>query len=495
MPVTPILEARALEKSFDGVRALRGVSFDVRAGEVHALVGENGAGKSTLIRALTGAIHPDRGTITVDRQSFRALDPAKARLLGIVPIYQQPALFPDLTVAENIELSRGAPHPLSRVSRGDARAKAQLILERIGAVIDPQEPAGGLSMARQQLLEIAKAVDANARILILDEPTASLGENDKDRLFTIIRTLRAAGAAIIYISHRLEEIFSLSDRVTVLRDGESVATQPTSELDSATLVRLMVGREMKTLFPERIPPKAAKVLEVRGVRGVDFDIAAGEILGLAGLVGSGRTRLAEALFGLSPDPRGEIRIDGRPLKILSSRDAVHHGIAYVPEDRRRYGVVMEMSISQNITLADLRAISKYGVIRFRREREIAGEYLRRLNTKAPSVDTLVRFLSGGNQQKVALSRWLLTTPRVLILDEPAQGIDVGAKAEVYSIISSLAADGLAILLISSDLPEIVGLSDRVAVMRHGHIEMILNRSEAAPERIMHIALGQLGGQP
>jgi rhamnose transport system ATP-binding protein len=478
------------------VRALNGVSLDVRLGEVHALVGENGAGKSTLIKTFAGAIAPDSGQIFINECEAGALTPAKSRHLGIAVIYQQPALFPDLTVAENIAMARESGRLWSRVRWNQRNDHAAKLLARIGANIRPKALVSSLSMPEQQLVEIAKALDAEARVVIMDEPTASLGEQDAQNLFRVVRELRAKQCAIIYISHRFEELFALADRVTVLRDGESLGTFPISEVTSAELIRLMVGRELSATFPKRDCAIGNPILEVRnvrcrqrGVHDVSLTLRRGEILGLAGLVGAGRTQFAETLFGLFPADGGSIHLEGTPVTITSPQQAVQLGIAYVPEDRRRHGVIMDFPISLNSTLASLDQVSHRGFLRFELEDRLARDYYDRFRVKAPSVETPVKNLSGGNQQKVSLARWLMTSPRVLILDEPTQGIDVGAKSEIYALIGELASRGIAILLISSELPEILGLSDRIAVMHQGTIAGTLDRGEADAHCVMELALG------
>lgn len=494
----PLLQLDAVHKAFGAVQALKGVSFDLRAGEVHALLGENGAGKSTLIKVVTGAHAPDRGTVTVAGQRVRHLSPAAAQKLGIACIYQQPALFPDLSVAENISLRLEPPAAFRRVAWPARRARSAQLLERIGADLSPETEVRSLSMPQQQLVEIACAVGAGARILILDEPTASLTPPEVRLLFKIVRDLRAGGVGLVYISHRLEEIFELADRVTVLRDGESVATREVraAALTEAELIRLMVGREVSTIFPppEGEPGEVALALanvgcSAGGVRGISLEVRAGEIVGLAGLVGAGRTELARVLFGLTPADAGEIRLHGRSLRLRSPAEAVAQGIAYVPEDRRRHGVILEMPVAANVTLAILDRIARGGWLDAAAERRTALDFLARLDIKADGPDALVGSLSGGNQQKVALARWLATQPRLLILDEPTQGVDVGAKSEIHRLIRRLAARGMAVLLISSDLPEIIGLSDRIAVMRGGTIVAQLpGRSD--PHIVMAAALGQ-----
>ena len=499
--MNPILEAVNIRKSFGGVRALKGVSLDVHPGEVHALVGENGAGKSTLIKILTGAVIPDDGTIRLDGEVVQELTPAKSRRLGISVIYQQPALFPDLTVAENIALAKDSGSLWRRIRWDERNTHAAELLSRVGSSIKPQTAVSSLSMPEQQLVEIAKALDADSKVVIMDEPTASLGERDTQNLYRIVNELRGNGCALIYISHRFEELFALADRVTVLRDGESLGTFPMSDMTSESLIRLMVGRELETIFPKRDHTPGECILDVqhvscksRGLHDVSLTLRRGEVLGMAGLVGSGRTQFAETLFGLSPADGGTVTVSGKQVRITSPSQAVELGLAYVPEDRRSHGVVMDFPIALNTTLASLGKISNGGFLEFNEERRFAGEYFERFRVKAPSVDTPVRSLSGGNQQKVSLARWLMTEPQILILDEPTQGIDVGAKSEIYGLISELAERGLAILLISSELPEILGLSDRIAVMHKGRVAGVLNSSEADAHRVMELALGHGAAQ-
>jgi rhamnose transport system ATP-binding protein len=494
-----LLQAFDIQKHFGAVKALKGVSFDLLAGEVHALVGENGAGKSTLIKVLTGAVEPDSGLVLFEDQAIEENSPAKARALGIGVIYQQPALFPNLSVAENIALARVSAAPWKRVNWRARREHAARLLERIGAKIKPEAIAGGLSMPEQQLVEIAKAVDAEAKVLIMDEPTASLGDQDAENLFRLIGELRKKGTGIIYISHRFEELFRLADRVTVLRDGNSIQTCTMAGVTTADLIRMMVGRDLETVFPKHEAQFGETMLEVRnlscralGVKNVSLSIKRGEVLGLAGLIGSGRTQLAQALFGLAEVDSGEVSIGGDRTKIDSPADAVRAGLAYVPEDRRRHGVILDMSIAENSTLASLGKISDtIGFLNPGEEKRLASETIKQLGVKTPSAGTLCRNLSGGNQQKVALGRWLMTDPKVLILDEPTQGIDVGAKSEIYRLIGELAHKGLAILLISSETSEILALSDRVAVMAKGAIAGTLERSEATAEAILELALGHV----
>jgi rhamnose transport system ATP-binding protein len=493
-----LLELRAIHKSFGAVRALRGVSFDLRAGEVHALLGENGAGKSTLIKVITGAHAPDSGSIVVGGSEYSGLDPAQARAVGIVCIYQQPALFPDLSVAENIGLRLRAHGPWERLDWRKLYTDAAALLERVGAQIPPDREVRALSMPEQQLLEIACAIGSGARIVIMDEPTASLTHREQALLHGVVRELRTAGVGVIYISHRLEEVFALADRVTVLRDGESVGTRRAAEVTEAELIRWMVGREMAGVFPERSKRVGPEILSVRGlecralgVSKVTFTLAAGEVLGFAGLVGAGRTELARVLFGLTEPDAGEVTLRGLSFRPRSPQDAIRQGLAYVPEDRRRHGVVLPMAICENVTMAAQPRLFPGGWIRFGREREVAAARMDALRVKASGPSAPGGALSGGNQQKIAFARWLETAPSVLILDEPTQGVDVGAKAEIYRIIRELAESGMAVLMISSDLPEVIGMADRIAVMRAGTIVAMLPGG-STPETVMAAALGQSG---
>ncbi|MCX6596815.1 MAG: sugar ABC transporter ATP-binding protein [Acidobacteria bacterium] len=437
-----LLQARGITKSFGAVRALRGVDFAATAGEVHALVGENGAGKSTLIKVLTGALEADSGVVE--------------RAGSVAAVYQQPALFGELSVTENLALAveRGRVKGLINWRAREARAKELLSLA--GAEIDPRRLASTLSLPEQQLVEIAKALGTDARTLIFDEPTASLSQHDAARLFRIIADLKARGTGIVYISHRLEEIFEIADRVTVLRDGESVAERPMAAVTRTDLVTLMAGRELSAPAPPSGKVPGEVVLEARGLK-----VRKGEIVGLAGLVGAGRTELALELF-----ERGEA--------------------ALVPEDRRQHGVIGAMTVAENVTLASLRSL----MLDFGAEQKSALDYQARLGIKTASVNALVDHLSGGNQQKVALARWLATSPRALVLDEPTQGVDVGAKAEIHRVIRELAGQGMAILVISSELPEVLALSDRIAVMRRGEIVAIRERGQADQHQLLDLMLGE-----
>jgi len=516
-----LLQLSKIKKSFLAVRALKGVSFDLKAGEVHALLGENGAGKSTLIKVITGAHQPDGGTIHINGQLIERLTPASAHKLGVAAIYQQPALFPDLSVAENIALGLESPSSFRRVRWGERLTRARELLQRVGAEIDPETEIRQLSMPQQQLVEIARALGTGAKILIMDEPTASLTNKEVKLLYEVVRKLREQNVGIIYISHRLEEIFQIADRVTVLRDGESVGTRfvcrsrreealtekpeisqslvtSAPALTESELIKMMVGREVSTIYPPS-ESKASEVVlslqnlgcSISGVNNVSFDIRAGEIFGLAGLVGAGRTELARILFGITPADSGKILLNGKPIQISSPQDAINLGIGYVPEDRRRHGVILEMSVAQNTTMAIHPKIFPGTWLRFGAEREMAEKFIRDLSIKTFSPDSLAGTLSGGNQQKVALSRWLATGPKVLILDEPTQGVDVGAKSEIHKLIRRLAAKGLAVLMISSDLPEVLGMSDRIGVMRGGTLTGILDGKTTDAHSVMAAALGQM----
>jgi rhamnose transport system ATP-binding protein len=488
----PVLEVEGLEKSFPGVRALAGVRFDVRAGEVHALLGENGAGKSTLIKIVSGVYRPDAGEIRIDGREVRFAGPQEAQSAGIATVYQELLLFPDLTVAENVFLGHAPRTRWGGIDWRAMRAKAAEILASLEIhELDVAAPVSALSVANRQRVEIAKALSLNARVLILDEPTAALPEADALRLFAIVRHLRARGVGVVYISHRMAEIFALADRVTVLRDGAYVATKPVAATSEPELIAMMVGRTIEQLFPKVAARVGEPVLEVRDlvsppvVRGVSLSVRAGEIVGLAGLIGSGRSELAQTVFGILPASSGEIRLAGRPVRVASAREAKRHGIAYVPEDRATQGVIRPMSLRHNVSLAVLRRIARRWFIDRGAEEELAADAIARFAIRARGPEQIVGKLSGGNQQKVVLGKWLATRPKLLIMDEPTRGIDVGAKAEIHRLMGELAAQGLAVLMISSELPEVLGMSDRILVMREGRIAAEFARGEADQETIAH----------
>lgn len=490
-----ILRVTALTKNYAGVRALRNGSLDLRAGEVNALIGENGAGKSTLTKIITGAIAADSGELKIFGNVVGTNDPNMARSLGISAVYQQPALFPDLTVAENIALALEQGQRGIRVNWKQRRENARRLLAAVGSDLDPDRLANTLSMAEQQIVEIARAIGADAKILLMDEPTALLSDREVNNLFALIRKLRVQGVAMVYISHRLDEILSIADRITVLRDGETVAVRHASDVTKPELIQLMVGRSIESVFPKREVPIGDVALQVSGLhhadvglRDISFEVRSGEILGFAGLVGSGRTELARTLFGLTP-ASSDVIVFGNAVKIDSPADAIAAGIAYLPEDRRQHGVVLEMPIAQNVSMADLSQVSRNGFIQRHTEEELANRYRESLRVKAPDVHVTAGSLSGGNQQKVALSRWLATKPKIMILDEPTQGVDVGSKAEIHELIMELAEQGMAVILISSELPEVMGMSDRIAVFHQGTIAGVLQRDACTQERLMALAFG------
>jgi ABC-type sugar transport system ATPase subunit len=486
----PLLKLEGITKGFPGVQALRGVEFDVRPGEVHALLGENGAGKSTLIKLISGVHRPDTGTISMDGKPVHFASPMDAQRAGIATIFQELLLFPELTVAENIFIGHAPRRPWGGVDWPTMRAKAGEILASLDIHdLDPGAVVGALTVGNRQRVEIAKALSQNARVLIMDEPTAALTEADVEHLFRIVRLLRQRGVGIVYISHRLVEVFELADRVTVLRDGAYVMTRDVAATSEGELISAMVGRTIDQLFPKSEVPIGEPVLELRdlALRGsiepTSLTLRAGEIVGLAGLVGSGRSELAQIVFGITPATSGEIRLAGTFVRIDSAGQAKRLGIAYVPEDRGVQGLIKPMRIRENVSLAVLRRIARGWFIDGKAEADLAGDAIRRFGVRAPGPETVVGKLSGGNQQKVVLAKWLATKPRVLIMDEPTRGIDVGAKAEIHRLMSELAGQGLAILMISSELPEIMGMSDRILVMREGRLVGEFSRAEATQELV------------
>jgi ABC-type sugar transport system ATPase subunit len=494
-----VLQLSDISKSFPGVRALSNIQFDVRAGEVHALLGENGAGKSTLIKIMSGVHRAHSGAMTLDGKPVVFNSPEEAQKAGIATIYQELLLFPELTVAENIFMGHAPKGRFGGIDWRKMRERARELLHSLDIRdLDPGALVGALSVGNRQRVEIAKALSHNARILIMDEPTAALTEHDVERLFRIVRLLRERGVGVVYISHRLEEVFLLADRVTVLRDGEFVATKPVAETDHQDLVEMMVGRRIEALFPKLEAKLGPVMLELQNIvrnpatKGVSLKLRAGEILGIAGLVGSGRSELAEIIFGMTPAESGVICIDGKAVTIGSPSDAKHLGIAYVPEDRGRQGLVRPMPISQNVSLASLGRIRKGLFLDRAAEDQLAKESVEKFRIRASGIDQIVGKLSGGNQQKVGLSKWLATEPRILIMDEPTRGIDVGAKAEIHRLMSELAQKGLAIIMISSELPEIMGMSDRILVMRAGRIVAEVARADATQENIAAAMMSDAG---
>ncbi|MEU7784446.1 sugar ABC transporter ATP-binding protein [Amycolatopsis sp. NPDC049159] len=492
----PLLEVRGVTKSFGAVAAVAGVSFGLYAGEAHALVGENGAGKSTIVKMLAGVHKPDDGTLLMDGRPVEFGSPADAKAAGIAVIYQEPTLFPDLSVAENIVMGRHPRAGFGRIDRAAIRAEAERLFSRLGVRIDPARPARGLSIADQQIVEIAKALSADARVLVMDEPTAALTQIEVERLFTVARTLRQEGAAIMFISHRFEEITELCQRVTIMRDGKHVSTDPLDDVTVDEMVKRMVGRDLDALFPKQDVEPGAVVLEVEGLardgvfRDISFSVRAGEIVAFAGLVGSGRSEVVQAVFGVDERDAGVVKVSGKKLKPHSSRVAMGAGMALVPEDRRQQGLIMDLSIERNVTLPRSRALSKLGFLTGASERQEARRWTERLRTKYRRLGDPVGTLSGGNQQKVVLAKWLAMAPKVLIVDEPTRGIDVGTKAEVHRLMSALAAEGVAIVMVSSELPEVLGMADRVLVMREGRIVAELPRADATEDAVMFAAMGQ-----
>ncbi|MDR6417063.1 sugar ABC transporter ATP-binding protein [Pseudarthrobacter sulfonivorans] len=495
VPPVPVLELRGIHKSFGAVKALQGANLSLYRGEVTALVGENGAGKSTMVKTLAGLHQQDRGEVILNGEEISFRDPLHAREAGIAVIYQEPTMFPDLTVAENIFMGRQPLGSFRRIDRKAMRQQALELFSQLGVKIDPDRIAQGLSIADQQVVEIAKAISLDARILIMDEPTAALSGVEVQRLFTVTRTLQARGAAVLFISHRFEEVFALADWITVMRDGAHVATAAASELTVDQVIRQMVGRDVASLFPKQDAEIGDVTLEVRNLsrRGVfhdvSFTVRSGEIVGLSGLVGAGRSEVARAIFGIDKYDTGAVIVHNHPLKALSPKASMAAGIGFVPEDRRKQGLVMELNVSRNLTLTLRKRLSRFGLLSSKSEASTTNEWAKKLQIKAGSPESPISTLSGGNQQKVVLGKWLATGPKILIIDEPTRGIDVGTKSEVHRLISELAGTGLAVLMISSELPEILGMSDRVLVMHEGRITAELSRSEATEETVMTAATG------
>lgn len=497
---SPLLQMRGICKRFVGVTALDHVDVSAYAHEVHALMGENGAGKSTLMKILSGVYRHDEGTITLAGEAISPTDPRAAQALGIAIIHQELNQVPELTVAENFFLGRELKKGFGIVDDARMRQQAKHWLAELGIAVDPGKPLRNLRIAERQLLEIAKAISLNAKVLVMDEPTTALNAEEVHRLFEVVSRLRDQGMAVIYISHRMDEIFRISNRITVLRDGKLVGSAPARDLTRDSLIKMMVGRELRDLFPARTRQSGAEVIAVKGlsVRGVvgkqalaDIDLAvhAGEIIGLAGLLGAGRTEVLEAMFGVPAPDRvsGEIRISGTPVRLSSPRAAIGHGIGFVTEDRKHQSLVLVRSVGENASLAALSHFVRGGILQLSREAREVGEKVRELRVKTPSLATAAGSLSGGNQQKVVLAKWLLTRPKVVLLDEPTQGIDVGAKAEIYELIDRLAKSGAAVVLASSEMPELLALCDRVHVLCEGRIAGTLDHVEATQERILDLA--------
>jgi rhamnose transport system ATP-binding protein len=494
---TPVLELRDVSKSFGPVVALRSGSISVDAGSIHALVGENGAGKSTLVKVVAGVHRRDSGVFELGGESVDFSSTAASKDAGVAVIYQEPTLFPDLSVTENIFMGRQPLAAGRRIERQAMYAETEQLFSRLGVRIDPRRPAEGLSIADQQIIEIAKAISLDARLLIMDEPTAALSGVEVERLFAVARSLRDEGRALVFISHRFDEVFALCDMVTVMRDGDYIDTLRVSDTDVPELVSLMVGREVSELFPKTPATIGEPVLQVRGLsrvgvfHDVDLDVRAGEIVGLAGLVGAGRSEVARAVFGVDPYDSGTVTMAGTKVRGHDPRTSIRAGMAFIPEDRRKQGLVIDASVTRNVAGVIRRGIARLGFVTTGMENRAAAPWAARLEVKTSALDMNAATMSGGNQQKVVIAKWLATDPKVLIIDEPTRGIDVGTKAEVHRLLSELAGQGLGILMISSELPEVLGMADRVLVLCEGRVTAELDRADATPEAVMHAATHHL----
>ncbi|MDG2453987.1 MAG: sugar ABC transporter ATP-binding protein [Paracoccaceae bacterium] len=492
---TPVLSLAKVTKTFPGVRALSEVSLDLYAGKVTALVGENGAGKSTVVKTLTGIYQPDGGEILVDAATVQFPTPQSAVNAGVTAIHQETVLFDELSVAENIFLGHAPKGWFALIDTRAIHKGAQEILDGLGAKIDPGVTLKELGTANKHLVAIARALSVDARVVIMDEPTAALSHAEIEELYELVDGLKAQGKAILFISHKFDEIFRIADNYTVFRDGQLVGEGAIADVNEAELVKMMVGRDVSQIFPERDRNLGAEVLTVTGYdhptefADIGFMLKRGEILGFYGLVGAGRSEFMQALFGTTKPSAGTLRIDGAEVTIRSPADAVSHGIVYVPEDRGKQGAIVDLPIFQNVTLPSLKHTSRKGFLKMAEEFKLAREYTERLDLRAASLDTHVGSLSGGNQQKVVIAKWLATNPKVIILDEPTKGIDIGSKAAVHEFMAELAAQGLAIIMISSEIPEIVGMSDRVIVMREGRIAAELDWQDISPEVLVGHAAG------
>jgi ribose transport system ATP-binding protein len=494
----PFLELIGIRKNYPGVVALDDVSLAVAAGEVVGLIGENGAGKSTLMRILGGVAAPTRGTIRIDRREQTALTVPEAIAAGIAFVHQELNLFDNLDVAANIRIGREPLRggPLKLIDRAALHRQVQPLLDRLGADFRPDTPVAELSLAQRQLVEIAKALALEARLVIMDEPTSSLTITETERLMRVIAGLKANGVGIIFISHRLNEVKQCADRVVVLRDGHTVGTLTGAAIEPPAMIRLMIGRDLRSLYIPPAAPPGEETLQIEGLRtstypdhAVSLSVRRGEVLGLAGLVGSGRTELARCVFGIDAPLGGMLRLQGEPIRVRSPRHAIDRGIYLVPEDRKRSSLLLDLSIAENISLPDLRAYARTLLVQTGAVQENAERQRRKLNIKAPGVDTEVGTLSGGNQQKVVLAKWLSMRPRVIIFDEPTRGIDVGSKNEIYQLMRALADAGVAILMISSDMEEVIGVSDRIAVMHEGAISGFLDRAQFSEHNVLQLAVG------
>lgn len=491
-----ILEMRGITKRFPGVTALKEAHLALRPAEVHCLLGENGAGKSTLMKILAGAQPLDEGEIILDGEPVTIQSPLHAQALGISMIYQEFNLSPYLSVAENIFLGREPCRGKTPIIDWNQLYRdAEEVLERIRVTMDVRRPVHELSIAQQQMVEIAKALSVNARIIVMDEPSATLTEHELEALFALIRTLKQQGIALVYISHRLEEVFEVGTRATIMRDGEHISTSDLCDLTRESIIKMMVGRELKDEFPKETFARGEERLRVEGFtragafRDVNLTLHTGEIVGLTGLVGAGRTEVARAIFGADQADSGTLYLDGKPVHIKSPRDAIAHGIGLLTEDRKNQGLVLGMTVAENTTLANLKALAGRVLMNRKKERDVTEGYIRDLNIKTPGTGQMVQNLSGGNQQKVVLAKWLFTQSRMLIFDEPTRGIDVGAKVEIYKLMNELVRKGVAVLVISSELPEVIGMCDRILVMHEGRIAGEVAREGATQEAIMQLATG------
>lgn len=493
-----LLNVSGISKSFPGVRALHEVGFSVDGGEVVALLGENGAGKSTLMKILAGVQPPDQGEIQLDGRTIEIGSVEEGLEHGIALIHQELNLATNLSVGANIFLGR-EPVKGGLIDEKQIADESRQYLEKVGLEVAPETLVGDLTIGKQQLVEIAKALSTDARILIMDEPTSSLSQRETERLFEVVKDLRQNGVSIIYISHRLAEVVELADRVVVLRDGENAGELKKEEIDHDRMVSLMVGRDLSQFYAHEPLEKGETVLSVSELRTsahpvyeLGFELSAGEIVGLAGLVGAGRTELLETLFGIAPAVSGKVEVKGSTVAITNPREAIASGLALVPEDRKQQGLIIDMAVADNLSLASLERDQKSGFLNFESEREISKEMVDRMRIKTPSDRQVVRFLSGGNQQKVVIGKWLAMRPGVLLLDEPTRGIDIGAKQEIYALMEELAEQGVAILFVSSEMEEVLGMADRVLVMHEGQLTGELSRSEMSEEAIMHLATGRMG---
>ena len=486
---------RGIDKQFGGNYVLKDAGFELADGEIHALMGENGAGKSTLMKILTGVYTRDAGTVIVDGQEVVYNNPQEAERAGIVFIYQELNVLKDLTVEENMFLGKEIHSKMGVCNSKEMRAEVRRVLDELGVSIKANEVMSELSVGQQQMVEIAKALMIDAKVIIMDEPTAALTQSETEVLFEVARRLRDSGVSIIYISHRMEEIFELCDRITVLRDGQYIDTKKISDTDMNDVIRMMIGREIGERFPDRDVKIGDVLFEVEHLscpgefEDVSFDVKAGEVLGVSGLMGAGRTEIMKAIFGNMPHVTGTVKIDGKPVKIKAPQDAIKHRIGFITEDRKTEGLMLDDSISKNVSIANLGKISANGVLSRPKEKSLIAQAIEELNIRCTGGEHVCKNLSGGNQQKVVFSKWIYTEPRILILDEPTRGVDIGAKKEIYNIINRLAAEGVAIIMVSSELPEVLGMSDRIMVIHEGHVTGIIKNDNVTQETVMVLATG------